>query len=125
MSSTRPKGGQTALNEAWRFMHFALRAVIAEPDRILANVRVDRQAGRLADLQFSQRPRRDLHLVTDAVHIDNRVALADGVHDALQLADHRALSLATRAASARDARWLAWQMAIASAVIAECFFVGN
>lgn len=36
MSSTRPKGGQTALNEAWRFMHFALRAVIAEPDRILA-----------------------------------------------------------------------------------------
>jgi DNA-binding MarR family transcriptional regulator len=27
---------QAALNEAWRFMHFALRAVIAEPDRILA-----------------------------------------------------------------------------------------
>jgi DNA-binding MarR family transcriptional regulator len=25
-----------ALNEAWRMMHFALRAVIAEPDRILA-----------------------------------------------------------------------------------------
>lgn len=25
-----------ALNEAWRVMHFALRAVIAEPDRILA-----------------------------------------------------------------------------------------
>ena len=30
-----PKG-QAALNEAWRVMHFALRAVIAEPDRILA-----------------------------------------------------------------------------------------
>ncbi len=28
--------GQAALNEAWRVMHFALRAVIAEPDRILA-----------------------------------------------------------------------------------------
>ena len=27
---------EAALNEAWRFMHFALRAVIAEPDRILA-----------------------------------------------------------------------------------------
>ena len=27
---------QAALNEAWRVMHFALRAVIAEPDRILA-----------------------------------------------------------------------------------------
>ena len=26
----------SALNEAWRMMHFALRAVIAEPDRILA-----------------------------------------------------------------------------------------
>jgi len=31
----KPKN-QAALNEAWRFMHFALRAVIAEPDRILA-----------------------------------------------------------------------------------------
>ncbi len=30
-----PKG-QALLNEAWRFMHFALRAVIVEPDRILA-----------------------------------------------------------------------------------------
>jgi DNA-binding MarR family transcriptional regulator len=30
-----PKG-QAALIEAWRVMHFALRAVIAEPDRILA-----------------------------------------------------------------------------------------
>ena len=36
VSSTRQKGDQPALNEAWRFMHFALRAVIAEPDRILA-----------------------------------------------------------------------------------------
>ena len=27
---------QAELNEAWRVMHFALRAVIAEPDRILA-----------------------------------------------------------------------------------------
>ena len=33
--AAKPKG-QAALNEAWRFMHFALRAVIAEPDRILA-----------------------------------------------------------------------------------------
>lgn len=33
--AAKPKG-QTALNEAWRVMHFALRAVIAEPDRILA-----------------------------------------------------------------------------------------
>ena len=28
--------GPESLNEAWRMMHFALRAVIAEPDRILA-----------------------------------------------------------------------------------------
>ena len=33
--AAKPKG-QAALNEAWRVMHFALRAVIAEPDRILA-----------------------------------------------------------------------------------------
>lgn len=33
--TTKPKG-QAALTEAWRVMHFALRAVIAEPDRILA-----------------------------------------------------------------------------------------
>ena len=31
-----PEIAQAALNEAWRVMHFALRAVIAEPDRILA-----------------------------------------------------------------------------------------
>jgi len=31
----RPRG-QAALNEAWRVMHYALRAVINEPDRILA-----------------------------------------------------------------------------------------
>ena len=31
-----PAIAQGALNEAWRVMHFALRAVIAEPDRILA-----------------------------------------------------------------------------------------
>ena len=31
-----PEVAQGALNEAWRVMHFALRAVIAEPDRILA-----------------------------------------------------------------------------------------
>lgn len=33
---TSPQIAQAALNEAWRVMHFALRAVIAEPDRILA-----------------------------------------------------------------------------------------
>ena len=31
-----PEIAQAELNEAWRVMHFALRAVIAEPDRILA-----------------------------------------------------------------------------------------
>ena len=31
-----PEIAQAALNEAWRVMHFALRAVIAEPDRILS-----------------------------------------------------------------------------------------
>ena len=31
-----PEITQAALTEAWRVMHFALRAVIAEPDRILA-----------------------------------------------------------------------------------------
>ena len=31
-----PEITQAELNEAWRVMHFALRAVIAEPDRILA-----------------------------------------------------------------------------------------
>jgi DNA-binding MarR family transcriptional regulator len=41
-SRTKPTHGaaftfnEAALNEAWRVMHFALRAVIAEPDRILA-----------------------------------------------------------------------------------------
>lgn len=35
--ATKPAGADaSALNEAWRMMHFALRAVIAEPDRILA-----------------------------------------------------------------------------------------
>jgi DNA-binding MarR family transcriptional regulator len=34
--SKHPEIGQAALTEAWRVMHFALRAVIAEPDRILA-----------------------------------------------------------------------------------------
>ena len=36
MSHSAVPKGQAALNEAWRVMHFALRAVIAEPDRILA-----------------------------------------------------------------------------------------
>jgi DNA-binding MarR family transcriptional regulator len=36
VTATRPVVAQAALNEAWRVMHFALRAVIAEPDRILA-----------------------------------------------------------------------------------------
>ena len=36
MSRSAVPNGQAALNEAWRVMHFALRAVIAEPDRILA-----------------------------------------------------------------------------------------
>ena len=35
-SAKSPEIAQAALNEAWRVMHFALRAVIAEPDRILA-----------------------------------------------------------------------------------------
>ena len=34
--ANNPEIAQAALNEAWRVMHFALRAVIAEPDRILA-----------------------------------------------------------------------------------------
>ncbi len=33
---TAPAAAPAALTEAWRVMHFALRAVIAEPDRILA-----------------------------------------------------------------------------------------
>ncbi len=36
LRATNPEIAQSALNEAWRVMHFALRAVIAEPDRILA-----------------------------------------------------------------------------------------
>ena len=41
-----PKG-QAALNEAWRVMHFALRAVIAEPDRILATRSLTRMHHRI------------------------------------------------------------------------------
>ena len=36
VKAKNPEIAQSALNEAWRVMHFALRAVIAEPDRILA-----------------------------------------------------------------------------------------
>ena len=36
MSRSPIPKGQAELNEAWRVMHFALRAVIAGPDRILA-----------------------------------------------------------------------------------------
>ena len=35
-TTAKPIADTAALNEAWRVMHFALRAVIAEPDRILA-----------------------------------------------------------------------------------------
>ena len=36
MKAKSPEIAQAALTDAWRVMHFALRAVVAEPDRILA-----------------------------------------------------------------------------------------
>src|SRR6202035_2569698 len=86
-----------------------------EADRIFAHVRVDGEADLLAGLEVAQRARRGLHLVADAVDVDDEEALADGVDLAPELADHCAYCLLAISTRTRVARWLAWQMAMASA----------
>src|SRR5690606_9549927 len=77
-------------------------------DRVLAHVRVDDERNRLSDLHGAQCPRRGLHLVANAVDVDDAVAFADGVHEPLELADHFAASRSARAALATGLeRWLA------------------
>ncbi len=72
-------------------LDLALEAI--EPDRVFAHMRVDGQHDPFAVLEIAQSPRRELYLVADAAHIDDRVRFPDGIHDALEADRSSALPL--------------------------------
>ena len=68
-----------------------LGAKAKQANLIFTHMRLDGEHGRLADTrQFLERARRAMHLVADAVDVDDDGILAVGFDQAFELADHLA-----------------------------------
>ena len=78
-------------------LEFALKS--EQPDCVFAHVRIDSQRDLIAGLQVAQRSCRRLHLVADAMNVDDEKAIADGVDLSAQLADHVLATFGVSAAS--------------------------
>ena len=83
--------GADALHGLQQAEPFALDvgAEAEQLDLVLAHIGLDRQHRGLARRgQRLQRARRAMHLIADALHVEDHVVLAVGIDQALELADH-------------------------------------